>query len=279
MPAAEFPNPELPEPAADARLLAEAVRAAGRLALDFFGRNPEVWVKEGNSPVSEADIAADKLLRELLMAARPDYGWLSEESVDTPDRLDRARVFVIDPIDGTRAFIAGQQEWAVSAAVVEDGRPIAAALYQPVTDDLWVSALGLGARRGDVDLEAHARASLDGARVTGPRRYLKHPELTRHGLEARPFVPSLALRLAYVADGRLDVAFGSSFSNDWDLAAADLLVHEAGGKMLTLEGAPVRYNAVVPRHPPLFAAVPGLEKTATELLAVVSETDHTLSAS
>ena len=278
---AETPLPEalLPEPAEDARLLAEAARAAGRLALAYFGRDPEVWTKEGNSPVSEADIAADNFLREHLMAARPDYGWLSEESADTPDRLQRRRVFVVDPIDGTRAFIAGDKEWAVSAAVVEDGRPIAAALYQPVTDDLWVSALGLGARRGNVGLEATARASLDGARVTGPRRYLKHPEMHRHGLEPRPFVPSLALRLAYVADGRLDVAFGSSFANDWDLAAADLLVHEAGGTLTTLEGQPVRYNAVVPRHPPLVAAVPGLVDTATELLARVAETDHTLTAS
>ena len=121
--------------AADLALLAEAARAAGALALTFFGADPRQWTKAGKSPVSEADIAVDRLLHEHLTVARRDYGWLSEETADTPERLDKRRLFVVDPIDGTRAFLAGSPEWTVALAVVEDGRPTVGVVYAPVAGD------------------------------------------------------------------------------------------------------------------------------------------------
>lgn len=254
----------------DAGLLAEAVVEAGRAALAHWGRDPQVWLKAGDSPVSEADLEADRLLRARLLAARPDHGWLSEETADSADRLDRSRVFVVDPIDGTRAFIAGDAVWAVSAALVEAGRPIAAALFQPVTGDLMVAARGAGAWRAAGPLAASPRARLEGARLAGPRKFRDHAAARAAGVEVQAFVPSLALRIAWVADGRLDVALASARSHDWDLAAADLLVHEAGGSLATLDGTPVSYNARVPRHPPLVAAAPGIAAASLGLLRAMA---------
>ena len=121
----------------DLALLTEATREAGRIALGYFKRDPKVWTKGANSPVTEADLAANHSLHASLTAARPDYGWLSEESADTPDRLARRRLFVVDPIDGTRGFIDGNPDWCVSVALVEDGAPVAAVLYVPTRDEFF----------------------------------------------------------------------------------------------------------------------------------------------
>src|SRR5712664_1853384 len=115
----------------DLDLLVAAAREAAALALTFFGQDPRSWAKGATSIVSEADFALDRLLAERLRTARPDYGWLSEETADNPERLDRRRVFVVDPIDGTRAFLSGRSEWCVSLAVVADGRPVVAVLLAP----------------------------------------------------------------------------------------------------------------------------------------------------
>src|SRR5690606_33459700 len=111
--------------------------------MGYFGRNPEVWMKGGVSPVSEADYAADRFLKETLRAQRPDYGWLSEETVDTPERLSARRTFVVDPIDGTRAFLERQDVWCISIAVVEDGRPLAGVLDCPARSEVYVAGAGL----------------------------------------------------------------------------------------------------------------------------------------
>ena len=258
------------ERAADVALLAAAAEEAGEIALRWFRRDPQVWQKAGGSPVSEADLAVDRHLKQRLLAARPDYGWLSEETADGPERLERARVFVVDPIDGTRAFVDGDDQWTVSLAVVEAGRPIAAALIQPATGALWLAAAGAGARRDGEPLAVADRAALDGSRVSGPSRFLERTAITGAGFASRRFVPSLALRIAQVADGRLDIAYGSGNAHDWDLAAADLLVQEAGGRVAVPSGEPLVYNRAVPRHPPLVAAVPGLFDAARDLLARIT---------
>jgi myo-inositol-1(or 4)-monophosphatase len=251
----------------DVALLAAVAREAGAIALAFFRRDPKSWTKAGGSPVSEADLAADHHLKERLRAARPDYGWLSEETVDGPDRLARRRVFVVDPIDGTRAFLRGEAEWAVSVAVVEAGRPVFGALFQPATDTLWTAVAGGGARCGGISLEVRDRSAMVGARLSGPRKYLENKALKAMHMDLLPIVPSLALRLAHVADGRVDVAYATGNAHDWDLAAADLLVQEAGGRFTSPSGEPIHYNRAVPRHPPLVAAVPGLHDEACRLLA------------
>ena len=231
-----------------------AVREAGALALGKFGAPVRNWTKGKNSPVCEADIAVDHLLRERLMTATPDYGWLSEESADDPRRLTARRVWVVDPIDGTRGFIAGRCDWAVSVALVEDGRPFAAALFAPATDEMFCATRGQGATRNGQPIRASAGSALAGARFAGPPRRLEHLATIAPGIEAVPKIFSLALRLAAVATGALDAALAGPNSHDWDLAAADLLVHEAGGALTSIEGRPPIYNEPHPVHGALFAA-------------------------
>ena len=233
--------------------LAAAVREAGAVALKFFRGPLKSWTKgEGDSPVTEADIASNDLLHQRLMAAGD--GWLSEESENDPARLNARRVWVVDPIDGTRAFIAGREDWSVSVALVVGGRPVVAALYAPATEELFLATEGGGATRNDAPIRASAGGSLDGARVGGPKRALERLAQTGTGIVAMPRVHSLALRLARVAHGELDAAMAGGNGHDWDLAAADLLVHEAGGTMTALDGQLLIYNRPDPVHSVLIAA-------------------------
>jgi myo-inositol-1(or 4)-monophosphatase len=160
---------------------------------------------------------------------------------------------VVDPIDGTRAFIAGRPDWSVSAALVVDGRPVVAALYAPVTEELFVAEAGQGAVRNGAPILASTGGGLDGARVGGPKRVLDRIA-PASGIVAMPRVHSLALRLARVAHGELDAAVAGGSGHDWDLAAADLLVHQAGGALTTFEGGPLIYNRAEPMHGALVAA-------------------------
>lgn len=253
--------------AADLALLIAAAREAGQIALGYFKRDPKVWTKGANSPVTEADLAANHALHATLTAARPDYGWLSEESADTPDRLDRRRLFVVDPIDGTRGFIDGNPDWCVSVAMVEDGAAVAAALFVPAREELFEATAGGGARLNGEAIRVSDRQALEGARIAGPARHLR--AMAGHGMDPRErrFTPSLAYRFALVACGRVDVATARPGAYDWDLAAVDLLVQEAGGTLRDLEGAPLRFNDVIPRHPALIASTPGLASAAMAIIA------------
>lgn len=233
--------------------LAAAMREAGALALETFRGTPKSWIKGGSSPVSEADLAVDALLRERLPTIR-DAGWLSEETEDDPARLERAEVWVVDPIDGTRAYLAGLPDWAISAALVSAGRPVVAALYAPVTDELFLALAGGGAILNGSPIETSAGDRLAGARFSGAKRRLDSLAAIAPGIETMPRVPSLALRLARVATGALDGTFAAPNSHDWDLAAADLLVHEAGGLISTLTGQSLIYNRPDPVHGALVAA-------------------------
>src|SRR5262249_48806573 len=176
-----------------------AVREAGALALGKFGAPVRNWTKGKNSPVCEADIAVDHLLRERLMTATPDYGWLSEESAGGPRGLPGGRVGVVARIDGARGFIAGRCDWAVSVALVEDGRPFAAALFAPATDEMFCATRGQGATRNGQPIRASAGSALAGARFAGPPRRLEHLATIVPGIEAVPKIFSLALRLCALA--------------------------------------------------------------------------------
>jgi myo-inositol-1(or 4)-monophosphatase len=246
------------EPIARAPLkdeLAAVVREAGALAASTF-RDAQLkhWTKHGDSPVTEADIAVDRLLRERLARLAPDCGWLSEETEDDRARLTERRLWVVDPIDGTRAYVAGRTDWAVSVALVEDGRPVLAAVFAPVEDGLYLAAAHAGATRDGAPLVAPTTAHFGGARVAGPKPMIAELERSLPGIVAEPKVHSLALRLARVASGQLDVTFASKNSHDWDLAAADLIVHESGGALTTLDGSTVRYNGEDMRHGALVAS-------------------------
>ena len=246
------------------RDIAAAVREAGALALASFKAPIRSWLKEGDSPVSEADLAVDALLHERLGAAGPDYGWLSEESEHDPARLAAARVWIVDPIDGTRAFLAGLPDWTISVALAEAGRPIVAALYAPVTDEMFFAIAGGGATHNDRPITASDGTSLAGARVAGPERRLAR--LTEFGIAPEPKVHSLALRIARVAQGRLDVALAGGNAHDWDLAAADLLVHEADGVLTTLAGETLTYNRPILTHGALIAAGRARHHAMSELM-------------
>jgi myo-inositol-1(or 4)-monophosphatase len=233
---------------------AAAVREGGTLARDAFGKPMKTWLKDHSSPVSEADIAVDDLLKRKLAALAPDAGWLSEETTDAPARLAAPLVWIVDPIDGTRAFIAGRPDWAVSAALVENGRPVLAALYAPASEEFFLAVAGGGGTRNGAPLRASPEPAIAGARIGGPKGFLDRLAAVAPPFYAAERVHSLALRLARVADGTLDAAFAGGNSHDWDLAAADLLVHEAGGALTTIGGATLAYNRAVPVHDVLVAA-------------------------
>jgi myo-inositol-1(or 4)-monophosphatase len=249
-----LPANEPPEAARRAEGLAAAVREAGALALALFGTPLKQWTKGASSPVSEADIAVDKLLHERLTAIDPAISWLSEESADDPARLNARSVWIVDPIDGTRGYIAGMPDWTVSVALVEDGRPVAACLFAPVTDEFFMALAGQGATRNGTAIRTTPGAALADIRVAGPKNFLERVARIALPFTVIPRVHSLALRLARVADGSIDAAIAGGNSHDWDLAAADLLVHEAGGALTPLGGGPLTYNRAVPRHEMLVAA-------------------------
>jgi myo-inositol-1(or 4)-monophosphatase len=250
-----LPATEVVDLEQQAARLAEAVREAGALALSMFKTPLKNWTKgEALSPVSDADIAVDVLLRERLTGDGESIAWLSEESVDDLARLDARYVWIVDPIDGTRAYIAGLPDWAVSAALVENGRPVAGCLYAPVSDEFFFAVVGQGATRNGATIAASPGAALAQARIAAPRKLLDRLQAIAPPFAVMPRTHSLALRLARVAEGTFDAGIAGGSSHDWDLAAADLLVHEAGGALTSFAGDTVTYNRPVPRHGTLVAA-------------------------
>jgi myo-inositol-1(or 4)-monophosphatase len=254
------------DPAAERDLLIAAMREAGALALRTFGSPVRSWTKQGSSPVCEADIAVDEFLRRQL--TRPDIGWLSEESVDDGSRRTARRLWIVDPIDGTRSYLAGRPDWVVAAALAIDGRPVLAAVFAPASDEMFVAAAGAGATCNGRPIRASRGDTFADARIAGPKRLLQALAAAAPGAVVPPRLGSLALRLARVAQGELDLAFASPSSHDWDLAAADLLVHEAGGVMSDLAGRSLNYNRAELAHGSLVAA--GAERHAA-LIAIVRD--------
>ena len=238
----------------DSRLLKDTVREAGSLALSLFRTELKNWTKGASSPVSEADIAVNRLLENRLRSAAPEYGWLSEESADDEQRLERRRVWIVDPIDGTRGYLAGREDWCISVALVEDAAPLLGAVFAPASDEFFFAARGQGATRNDVRLQATAGIEMDFSRVAGPKPLVERLNLTSGDIVLHPRIASLALRLCRVAQGSLDAAFAGGQSHDWDLAAANLIVQEANGIMTSLSGDRILYNRRDVMHGVLVAA-------------------------
>jgi myo-inositol-1(or 4)-monophosphatase len=236
----------------DLELLRSSAVAAGIIASSFFRRPVKSWSKENLSPVSEADILVDRYLAASLLTARPSYGWLSEETADNPSRLDCERVFVVDPIDGTSGFLRGEDSWSVSLAVVENGVPVAGVIYAPVRDEMYDAVKGEGARLNGKTLTRHRRA---GAPPIIPAAGAVHQEMQAAGLNYTrgPYYPSLAYRLVQVATGKLDAVANRRGSQDWDIAAAALILAECGiGFEDVCSGYPV-FNKRDVRHGALAA--------------------------
>jgi myo-inositol-1(or 4)-monophosphatase len=200
------------------------------------------------------------LLTERLRAARPDYGWLSEETADAQDRLTCRRIFVVDPIDGTRAFLKGRPWWSVALAVVEDGIAVEGVVFAPEVDELYAAAAGRGARRNGEPIRPSRAVSLDDSRMAGD------PVVFGHWSWPTPWPPSMtveqrsstAYRMCLVAAGDFDAAVAPVRKSDWDVAAGDIIAREAGCFVGDHTGSAFRYNRARPSQASLICATPGL---------------------
>ena len=240
--------------ARDAALLTDTVREAGLLAKSLFRTELKNWIKGKSSPVSEADIAVNDLFERRLRDASPGYGWLSEESADDASRLGRKYTWIVDPIDGTRAYLAGRDDWCVCAALVEDAEPVLAAVFAPASGEFFFAARGQGASLNDARVLASGGDDLDFSRMAGPKPLVQRLSSSLEEISLHPRIGSLALRLCRVAHGALDAAFAGGQSRDWDLAAANLIVQEANGRMTALSGDAILYNRRDVVHGVLVAA-------------------------
>jgi myo-inositol-1(or 4)-monophosphatase len=233
---------------------------AGDMAAAFFRPGEKtratITFKEGGSPVTEADLLVDRFLQDELSTLMPEAGWLSEETIDSPERLEKELVIVVDPIDGTRSFAKGDSHWAVSVGVVQNGRPILGIVHAPALCETYFAVAGGGATlNGEPARVSGAVAFGTEALKTGAPQPLG-AALVEAGLNIalQPRIGSLAVRIARVAAGRLDLGFAGGSSRDWDIAAADLILHEAGGVLADLRGQVPLYNRADPRHGLLTAA-------------------------
>ena len=245
-------------PETDLALLIRVARSAGEIALGYFQDNPHVWDKGGGAgPVTEADLAVNDHLARTLGQARPDYGWLSEETEDDTARLGTARQFIIDPIDGTRAFIDGSRSWAHALAVVENNRPIAAVVYLPARDMLFAADDKGAATLNGAPIAVSDRQDMSGATVLSNKASFADT----HWLAGRPpqglerdFRSSLAYRLCLVAQGRFDAMMTLRPTWEWDVAAGALIIERAGGTVTDGNGTPLRFNNP---HPQVAGVVAG----------------------
>lgn len=247
----------------DLALLEDTVRQAGDIARKFYGGDYKRWSKEGGSPVTEADLAVNAFLRERLTGARPDYGWLSEENADDPARLAKPTLFIIDPIDGTIAFLKNRPHFTICAAIVVDGRPCCGVVYNPISDELYSASTGGGAHRNGVPIHVTQRDRLEGAAMLGDRSQFGGPFWPPMHVQNRN---SVAYRIVLVADGSADASVSLTCKRDWDLAAADIILHEAGGVLTDTSGAAMVYNRPVTLQANLVAANPQLHAQITRLI-------------
>jgi len=259
----------LPAPDADLVLLESCVREAGKIARGFFGGSYKQWDKGKGNPVTEADLAVDKFLREKLCAARSDYGWLSEETEDDAQRLKAETVFVVDPIDGTIAFMKGRPHFTICAGTVKDGLPVTGVVYNPITEQCFTARAGNGAHLNGAPIKVSERATLEGCRMLADKAMLAHPAWNNP--PNRPWPPmeietrnSIALRMALVGSGEFDAMMALSSKHDWDMAAAEIVVTEAGGNVTTHTGAKPHYNQASTLQPSIVAAGPKLHALLME---------------
>ncbi len=243
--------------ATDLELLTFAARKSGDIAKGFFGRDPEVWHKPDDAgPVTAADLAVNTMLQDTLRAARSGYGWLSEETEDGADRLNADTLFVVDPIDGTRAFINGSKDWAHSIAIAHKGQVTAAAVYLPMRDLMFTASLGGGAFLNGQAIKSTATSNLADATLLTHKANCQ-AKYWREGVFPETkiaFRSSLAYRLCLVAQGRFDAMFTLRPTWEWDVAAGTLIVSEAGGVATDQAGGAVKFNNPHPQLNGLVAA-------------------------
>ena len=249
-------------PAADdLALLSDAAREAGEILRDYFTRGSRAWEKpDAAGPVTEADMAANAALHARLTAARPGYGWLSEEGPEDPSRGAARHTFVVDPLDGTRAFIEGDHSWSIALASVDGGKVTAGVVYLPMRDILYGAARGAGATRNGAPLSVRPRDRLDGATVLSSRTNFEawHWRGAEVPQVRRQFRSSLAYRLSLVAEGRYHAMIRLRPAREWDVAAGSLLVAEAGGRITDRRGGALAFNQPDPVFDGVVAGAPAL---------------------
>jgi myo-inositol-1(or 4)-monophosphatase len=245
--------------------LEDICREAGQIALRQWpghGHVLESWEKTPGSPVCTADLEVDAFLKRELNALLPSAGWLSEETVDDPERLAKGLCWLVDPIDGTRDFIRGRPGWAVSVALISEGRPLIGTLVAPARDETWCALAGQGAWRNGARLQASTRAALPGARV--PADSLPKDD---HDLTMVDKPNSIALRVAMVAANEADLIATLRWGFEWDIGAAALIAREAGAAVSDAFGKPLVYNKRDPRAFGLLVSAPAIHRAAIERLA------------
>ena len=248
-------------PLADLDLIRAAAVTAGEMAVTMRAAGLERHTKADGSPVTNADLAVDAYLRQTLTAARPDYGWLSEETADDPARLSRQRVFIVDPIDGTRAYIRDRPWWGVSIAVVEDGQPIAGVVAAPDRGEVFEATVGGGARMNGKPIAASDTLDLEGSSMLADLQMLQHPAWPTPWPEMRvESRNAIAYRLCSVACGDVDAMIALSPKNEWDMAAGDLIAAEAGCLVTDHRGRTLGYNRPKPVSASLVCAGPALHR-------------------
>jgi myo-inositol-1(or 4)-monophosphatase len=225
----------------DLALVERAVRQAGEIARHFYGKEYRRWSKTRGEPVTEADIAIDKFLRGALERARPDHGWLSEETGKDLSRLNTTRMFIVDPIDGTTAFLKERPHFSISVGIVENGRSVAGVVYNPILEECFAASAGGGARLNGEVIHVSGCSELEGCRVVGQRDVFADPRWSTPPLAPWPAMhiesrSSVAYRMALVAAGTFDAAVILSAKHDWDMAAGDVIVREAGGRVTDKDG-------------------------------------------
>jgi len=241
---------------ADLDVLTKAARQAGKIARKFFqAGNAKTWDKEAGHPVTEADIAVNDDLRTNLQQARPDYGWLSEETKDDRSHQCAPRSFVVDPIDGTRAFINGLPHFTICLAVIEKGRPVCGVVYNPISQDMFTAVLGGGAFLNGVAVTASDCQNIAGCKMIGYGRKFKHLGWPDMQLSMRN---SVALRIVRVAAGICDAAIAFGQKSDWDLAAASLIAQEAGAKISDIDGKGFSFGGESTKKNGVICAGPNL---------------------
>ena len=236
-------------------------REAGRIAAARSGQAFKRWEKSPNNPVCEIDLEVDAFLRDRLTALDPDAGWLSEETLDQSDRIERSKLWVVDPIDGTRDYLRGRPGWCVSIALVEERVPVLGVLDAPSRGEHWAAAKGQGARRNGEPIRASSRTELAGARVPADQL-----PLLDSGLVAVAKPNSIALRIALVAAGEADLVATLKWGFEWDIAAAALIAEEAGARITGAVGQPLSFNTASGEAFGVLAAAPGVHAEAAERL-------------
>ena len=222
----------------------QAAIEAGGVILNYYKAEYEIRDKGYHNPVTTADHAADSRLNEILLDAYPEYGWLSEETVDSPERITKERVWVVDPLDGTKEFIEGVPHFVVSIALVENGIPIVGVLYNPVTNELFTASKGNGAFLNDKPIHCSTKENIGDMVIINSRSETRHRLWEPYGGtfgELRA-IGSVAYKLGLTAAGKADIFASLRPKNEWDICAGDCIINEAGGKLIDLHGNPRTYN-------------------------------------